>query len=389
MHVWRQACLTTELTDQGVSAEQAAETAARVAAATLTQAVKLTITGCPAVPAHVDPAVDCNAEAQVCLAASDCLALLRPEDPHDTATIAANPAGAAILTTCLMMLDSRSSPGDRVECGGMPSRINHFSPRETQTGVEMFAELQRTIPVGTSMQELFTTIANAPTAALSTGFGCHLNYFFYEMQGAAGFGPMMNILMFVSAALAAEDTNPMATFRDTLVPMLVAAVDQPTAGSNLGGFAKVFEMFMCIGLMPDFWPAPGSECTQEDWDCQQAACNDVVGCGWDPVDAICAVDDTARAATAEAFADDMCRCHLNDEPCAVETTACVGAEACMTTAHRLSIQCACDDRAQAQIDASGMCVNHLSCYPVFLLHSLLPPILFSTETRDDVHCAQL
>ena len=52
MHVWRQACLTTVMTDQGVPAEQAAATAAEMAAGgSDAVAVELTVTGCTPPPA--------------------------------------------------------------------------------------------------------------------------------------------------------------------------------------------------------------------------------------------------------------------------------------------------------------------------------------------------
>jgi len=62
MHVWRQACLTTVLTDQGVPAEQAAATAAEMAANSEAQAIELTVTGCTPPPS---PPADASGSGRV------------------------------------------------------------------------------------------------------------------------------------------------------------------------------------------------------------------------------------------------------------------------------------------------------------------------------------
>ena len=242
---------------------------------------------------------------------------------------------------CQISPDPRTDPPNQGKCGQMMGLINFFYPRAKQSGQQMFDELERAFPPGMPMGEVFAGIS----AALQTDFGCHLQYFFFEMyQGGAGIGPVMTILGTVLAAVTATETtdmplqqvamqglasqdlspaameaampaamagagaacvasggtvegtmcmgmpNEMYALKNTLLPTLIAKVDETRDDSHLGGFAGVFEMAMCNGLTSP---------TTED------ACGAQIGCVWDIVDEVC-VEDRTYTDQAEAFADIMC-----------------------------------------------------------------------------------
>ena len=213
---------------------------------------------------------------------------------------------------CLVSADPRSDPPNQGKCAGMFGVTNFFYPRPRQDGQQMLYELQRAFPVGMPMAE----VAMNAQAALQTDFGCHLNYFFYEMyQGGAGVSTMLQIMFAVLSVLTAEDTmecpswgrmgqetcnpgdmlpNPAATLRDQMLPALISRVDSTREGSTMGGFAAVFELAVCQGLGNPM-AAPSNE----------ADCSDIIGCTWDSANEVCN-EDITHTDDAEKFADIMC-----------------------------------------------------------------------------------
>eukprot|EP01043_Picozoa_sp_COSAG02_P071184 COSAG02_NODE_12905_length_1474_cov_1.142545_1_plen_365_part_10 len=83
----------------------------------------------------------------------------------------------------------------------------------------------------------------------------------------------------------------MYALKQTLLPALIATVEQTADGSNLGGFAAIFEMSVCGNLIGP--PKSEEECASE------------IGCQWEPVQGGC-VADTALTSKSEKFADIMC-----------------------------------------------------------------------------------
>ena len=199
---------------------------------------------------------------------------------------------------CAISVDPRSTPANKGKCGGIMGVMNFFHPRPQQTGQHMIDEMQRAFPEGMPMQEIFANVMGA----LQTDFGCHMQYFFYEMyQGGEGTEKMMEVLTVVLLALTAAPTtalgtpNPMHTMKEALLPSLIAKVDATTDGSNLGGFAGVFEMSVC-GDLPTFPPQTPKSADE---------CNAITGCQWSGAQGSC-VEDQALTAKSEKFADIMC-----------------------------------------------------------------------------------
>ena len=225
---------------------------------------------------------------------------------------------------CLIKANPTSDPPNQGQCDGISSVMNFFHPRAKLTGQAMFDEMQRVFPEGMTAEQMFADIS----LASQTEFGCHMQYFFFELyEGGAGSAKWIEILSVILLTLTASPTtsvplahlgggdstvgtavctgpkagtvvgltcevpNEMFVLKQTLLPMLIATVEQTDEDSNLGGFSAVFEIAVCGSLVG---PAKTEdECTIE------------IGCQWKPAQGGC-VRDTALTSDSEKFADVMC-----------------------------------------------------------------------------------